>query len=522
MKHAWLKRAIATALCVAFYSAPGLAHEVVTTPDILRLEGEPALEAERGLIFVPENRADPKSRKIAVHFLRFKALASPAANRPPVFLIAGGPGSDFTFTTNKWEREQLRHLRATRDVIYVSQRGNSRAPGLVPAMTLPATPLPLDQPGSAERTRQVQRAALESALQEWSGKGIDLRGYDIFNIVDDVYDVRAALGYDKIVLRGCSFGSQWSLSYLKRWPQTVDRALLSGVEPLDHAYDDPRGLWASMVLLAQRAEADASFSKHVPPGGLMKALQQVLQRLEAKPVQVEIKEPKTGQPLQVVVGADDLRELVRNAYGFARGTRLESLANWPRFLVELYAGDYRYLAAKAYEYRTSTDRDTLILPLIDNSLGITAKRDAYLRAAPEEKWLGDINDFYHNTRDLTPTRKVDDDFRADWPIDVPVLLVNGDLDWSTPIENARHLRGFLKQGHLIEIAGATHCGETTELMSQQPAVMEKIYSFIDADFTAMPASKFFASLPKQAALAPIKFQTPTGPSLYEQWVSATP
>jgi pimeloyl-ACP methyl ester carboxylesterase len=522
MKRAWLKRvAVSTALCAALYSAPGFSQEVMVTPDLLRMDGEPALEAERGLLFVPENRADPKSRKIAVHFLRFKALAAPAAGRAPVFLMAGGPGSDFTFG-NRWEREQLRHLRATRDVIYVSQRGNPRAPGLVPAMTLPAMPLPLDQPGSPEQTRQAQRTAVESALKDWTGKGVDLRGYDILNIVDDLHDLRAALGYDKIVLRGCSFGSQWSLSYLKRWPKTVDRALLSGVEPLDHAYDDPRGLWASMVRLAQLAEADASFSKHVPSGGLIKALQDVLQRLEAKPVTVEIQEPKKKQRVQVTVGADDLREIVRNPNAFARGTRLQSLEHWPRFLAELYAGDYRYLAAKVWEYRTNGEREELILALIDNSLGITAARDAYLRAAPEARWLGDINDFYHNTRDLTPTRKVADDFRADWPIDVPVLLVNGNLDWSTPIENARHLRGFLKQGHLIEVAGGTHCTEMNEVMAQQPALMKKIYSFIDADFAAAPASRFFASLPKDAALAPLKFQAPTGPSLYEQWVSATP
>jgi pimeloyl-ACP methyl ester carboxylesterase len=350
---------------------------------------------------------------------------------------------------------------------------------------------------------------------------VDLRGYDILNIVDDLHDLRAALGYDKIVLRGCSFGSQWSLSYLKRWPQTVDRALLSGVEPLDHTYDDPRGLWASMVRLAQLAEADPAFAKHVPRGGLIKSLQNVLQRLEASPVKVEIDEPKAARRMQVTVGADDLREIMRNPNAFSSGTRLDSLANWPRFIAELDAGDYRYLAAKAWEYRTNPPREQLILALIDNSLEITAKRDAYLRSAKEAQWVGDINDFYHNTRDLTPTRKVADDFRADWPIDVPVLLLNGDLDWSTPIENARHLRGFLKQGHLLEIAGGTHCTEMSEVMSQQPALMQKVYSFIDADFSTVPAKQFFASMLARASLAPLKFQALTGPSLYEQWRGPT-
>jgi hypothetical protein len=158
--------------------------------------------------------------------------------------------------------------------------------------------------------------------------------------------------------------------------------------------------------------------------------------------------------------------------------------------------------------------------LIDNSLDITAARDKSLVTAPQVQWLGDINDQYHNTRDLTPTRKVADEFRADWSIDVPVLLLNGDLDWSTPIENARHLRGLLRQGHLIEIGGGTHCTEMSEVMAQQPALMQKIHSFIDADFTSAPPAHFFSSLPANVALAPLQFQAPTGPSLYEQWLQS--
>lgn len=509
------------AVCIALYPTTGGSREVLLTPDVLSMEGEPALEVERGLLFVPENRADPASRTIAVHFLRFRSLVPASSGResrrPPVFLMPGGPGSEYDFS-DRWDREALKHLRKTRDVVYISQRGNPRAPGLVPALTMFGARLPLDQPNSTRFGRDTQRAALKASIEEWTRRGVDLRGYDIMNVVDDVHDLRAALGYDKVVLRGCSFGSQWGLAYMKRWPETVDRALLSGVEPLDYTFDDPKAVWASIVRLAQQAEADSTFSKHVPSSGLIAALQRTMRRLETQPVKVRIEEPRTNRPIDVVVGADDLRELVRNPNAFASGSRLQSLANWPRFIVEVAAGDYRYLAAKTAELRMQTRSRPLIGLLIDNSLDITAARDASLVAAPEARWLGDINQDYRDTRALTPTGRVGDDFRADWPIDVPVLLINGDLDWSTPIESARHLLGFLKEGHLVEIGGGTHCTELSEVMAQQPASMRRLYSFIDADFTATPPRKFFGSLPSRLALAPLRFQEPTGnPSLYEQW-----
>lgn len=349
---------------------------------------------------------------------------------------------------------------------------------------------------------------------------MDLRGYDILNVVDDIHELRAALGYDKIVLRGCSFGSQWSLAYLKRWPRAVDRMLLSGVEPLDYGYDSPQWLWNSVARLAQRAEADPGFAPHVPSGGLLSAIEQTIRRLEKQPVHVEIQDPLTGTQVQVGLGVADFQQAVtdQNVYG---STSDERLGNWPRFILEIHGGDYRYLAAKVWEARTRrSDGQPLIMPLIDNSLGISAARDARLLAEQEARWIGDPNSFYRNTRDLTPTPEAGDAFRADEPIQVPVLMLQGDLDWSTPIENARHLAGQLRNGHLIEIEGATHCDEIDVAERQLPRLMDQVYAFVDADFAASPPRQLFSTLPRAVAYRPIVFSAPEGPSLYERWLES--
>jgi pimeloyl-ACP methyl ester carboxylesterase len=499
------------------WSAEPAVGTYVTVPDTLTAGSDLSIDVERGLFFVPENRASPKSRVIAVHFLRFPAL-SVAAGRPPVFVLPGGPGYDFDFSDPATLRDMNR-LRRTREVIYVSQRGYAGAPGFTAPLRAEGRPWPLDEPITFARIAERHRAELGAAFEKWPGRGVDLRGYDILNIVDDVHELRAALGYDKIVLRGCSFGSQWSFSYIKRWPRTVDRALLSGVEPLDYAYDSAKWLWASMERLAKQAEADPALAGRIPRGGLLAALQGVIERLEKEPVTVAIEDPQDGRPVHVTLGADDLREQISSG-GFMGDERDDSLGNWPLFILELHAGDYRLLAARSWEQRREASSRDLIGALIDNSLGITAKRDAQLRAEPEERWLGDLNDFYHNTRDITPTPKVSDDFRADWPIEVPVLLVNGDLDWSTPVENARHARKFLKRGHLVEVRGGTHCDEEYTMARELPGEMEKINAFVDVDFAKTTPESYFETLPGSVEYPAIRFAVPGSPTLYERWLRA--
>ncbi len=495
--------------------APGT---YVTIPDTIVAGPGLKADVERGLFFVRENRAKADSRIIAVAFIRFPAQQTGGAGRPPVFLLAGGPGSDFDFK-DPVEMRAAQRLSRTRDLVYISQRGNPIAPGLVAQMYTPSRTAPLDKPATVESVRESQRAAFKEALDQWTARGVDPSGYDILNIVDDVHELRAALGYDKLVLRGCSFGSQWSFSYLKRWPQTVDRAWLSGVEPLDYAYDSPKWLWNSLTRLAQRAEADPAMKKEIPRGGVMRALQEVVEKLDEQPATVAIEDPRAGKPVSITLGAKDVQDII--TYGGMMGeSRDERLGNWPRFIIEMRRGDLRYAAAMVWEMRTFVEEgEPLIGGLIDNSLGITAKRDAQLLAEPEARWLGDINDFYHNTRDITPTPNVGDAFRADWPLEMPVLLVNGDLDWSTPVENARHASKFLKHGAYVEVEGGTHCGETEDMVAERPQEMEQLYSFIDADFSKSTPEQFFATLPKRVVYPAIHFVPPGGASLYEQWLA---
>jgi pimeloyl-ACP methyl ester carboxylesterase len=237
-------------------------------------------------------------------------------------------------------------------------------------------------------------------------------------------------------------------------------------------------------------------------------------------MEVTIRRTSKGPDAVVPVGADDLRGVL-TSLSLNRRRGLENLAQWPRFILEMYGGDYRFLAARVAEVRTGRRTESLILPLINHSVGISAVRAARLRAEPASKWLGDINLRERVARSSATTPQADDRFRSDWRIDIPTLLLAGDYDWSTPVENAEHLATSLTSGHLVRVRGGRHCTETNfdEMPAQLREETARLYGFVDADFRHSSPATFFKSLPNELRLAPIDFAPPTGRSLYEDWLA---
>jgi len=478
------------------------------TPAFVTLADGHTVAYEEGVLFVPENRRASESRTVAVRFRRFPAQEG--ADGPPVFYLPGGPGS--TLDQGELESEEGRQIvdffTSVGDLIIVDQRGNAsvNAP-FVPKMEMLVSGVPLDTTAGASLLKEAYRTGFSAALEKWSARGVDLSGYDIRNVADDVDDLRRALGYEEIILRGNSFGSQWSFAYLKRHPEHVARALLGGVEPLNFAYDRPAHVWNAHQRIIRLAEADPDLQPHLPEGGLETAIRGLLDRLEKSPERVTIRHPETGDSVTVVLGRYDLQQALKR---FAPDyyTR-EGLETWPRFILELLDGDFRYLAALTVRRRQS-DRTPLIFPLIDNSIGITSEREQTLRSDSARRLVGPINSFYYATRDLSPTPDVGDDFRMGLSVNVPVLMIQGDLDRSTPIENARHIHEVLPNSHLLHVENGTHMA-IREVRQFHPEVTTQVRSFLQTGR--------FGELPAHVTLPPPDFEVPSDTSLFEQFAT---
>ena len=459
--------------------------------------GRDAVSYELGTIQVPENRVNPQSRSISIAFVRIPA--NPAATgAPPVFLLPGGPGDSyveaFTARGRRWLelsglRRAILRFREAGEIILIDQRGNSQIGERLRFAYHPED-LPFDQPSLPAIEFQADVRTARAAVDQHRGK--DLSGYTIEACAGDVDALRRALGYKHINLFGLSFGSQWSFAVMRLFPGTIQRALLSGVEPLDASFDKPGDVVAALHRIARAAEIDPALKPHIPQGGLFAAIDTVFQRIERSPVSVKIASPE-GRVRNIVLGTGDLQKYM-----------LHDAVSWPARMLALYHGDYRHWARSAINERAGGRSDTasLLAPLIDANLGVSRVRETRLRNDPATRYLGLWSlGSYRATRPVWPIANARDAFRVPVPISVPTLIVHGDWDISTPIENSLRIRPYFDRVHMINVHRGSH-GAVHELADQHPEVMRGIVGFLRTGTTAGLPSRVSVALPHFAVPAP--------------------
>jgi pimeloyl-ACP methyl ester carboxylesterase len=471
------------------------AGEIIIEPASLTTPNGETINFELGTLYVPENRSDPKARVIGVGFARFRPPHSTGV--PPTFHLDGGPGASFLEGlkpgTNKLPMPGIDLYRSIGDVVFIDQRGFSER-GDVLKFKYRTTAHPLNQPISIARDSAVYAAISQAAVDSFTRKGFDLRGYDIKECADDVNDLRKALRYDQIILVGQSFGSQWSFAVMRRHPEIVARALLFGIEPLDFGYDMPSHVLAAVQRMWWEAEKDPQLKPYLPAGGLMAAAREVLRRLEKTPVQVKVKNEKTGEKTTISLGKED----------FQRSFATERGGDQPAFILSLYYGHYDVWAQSALTFRHAREaEEVLIGPLIDTSLGVTPRREYLLRSDPAMEFLGQWDSrSYLETAGIWPSKDVGDEFRNEIVNNIPVVFVEGDWDTSTPIENVLSVAPYFLNGRVLIVEHGKHAA-LKRIVEDAPEIVTDLIEFVRTGSTAR--------LPTRMTLPVPKFEAPRFP-----------
>jgi pimeloyl-ACP methyl ester carboxylesterase len=132
---------------------------------------------------------------------------------------------------------------------------------------------------------------LKKCLQSYDA---DPRLYTTPIAMDDLDDVRAFLGYDKINLYGGSYGTRAALVYLRQHEERVRTMVIDGVAPPDmrlplfFARDAQRAL----DLLVADCGKDPQCNQQYPRLG--ERLRALVERLDKVPVKTRLTHPRTG------------------------------------------------------------------------------------------------------------------------------------------------------------------------------------------------------------------------------------
>jgi pimeloyl-ACP methyl ester carboxylesterase len=180
--------------------------------------------ADCGTLVVPENRADPQSRLIALPVTRIRARSGNPAE--PIFRLQGGPGiTNMEFT-------QASRFAGDHDVVLVGYRGMDGSSVLDCPEVESALKRSTDFLG--EKSFRERAGAFQACADRLSDDEVDLAGYSLPQRVDDLEAARKALGYRRIDLLSESLGTRIAMIYAWRYPRSIHRSVMLAVNPPGH------------------------------------------------------------------------------------------------------------------------------------------------------------------------------------------------------------------------------------------------------------------------------------------------
>jgi pimeloyl-ACP methyl ester carboxylesterase len=326
---------LATAFGALAQNAPG--RNIQLTPcEIDAPEPNTKLKLLCGTYEVYENRATRTGRKIPIKIEVFPATGTDKAS-DPLFYFAGGPGSaaseDAPYVIGDFAK-----TREHRDLVFIDQRGTGGSNALVCKFFDPKDPQ--SYLGHWNPPDQVRRCREELESRA------DLTLYTTDIAMDDIDDVRTALGYDKIDLYGGSYGTRAAQTYIRYHGDHVRAAILHGISLPDQYMprDFPQHTERALDGVIEECLADKTCHEAFPD--LQKDKATVLARLLKGPVETEAYMSDSGPKVKVRLPRDLAAEAIRYML-----YETSSASAIPLALHLAATGNFQLLASKALYYR---------------------------------------------------------------------------------------------------------------------------------------------------------------------------
>jgi pimeloyl-ACP methyl ester carboxylesterase len=394
-----------------------------------------------GSLDVYEDRDAGSGRTIRLAIVVLPSVSSDVHADPLVFL-AGGPGQAAAQMASLVQ-PMFRKVQRTRDIVLVDQRGTGKSN-------------PLNCRAGGDSLHDLV-ASDDSALEELrkclARLPGDPRFYTTNIAMDDLDDVRAHLGYERVNLYGGSYGTRAALVYLRRHPERVRSIVLDGVAPMDMRLPmyAARDAQRALDKLFDDCHRDAACRAAYPR--LPERTRELLARLDARPPRVKMAHPRTGVTEEIEVTSKVVASIMFSAlYSPLTASILPSL------IERAEHDDFQGLLALAFAGESATNGMSLGMQL---SVLCSEDSPRYAKADIARAAEGTL----FGTRLLTgqvaacefwPKGAVEASYYAPVVSSVPALVLSGELDPVTPptwgLEVVKHLRN----GRHVVMPGTGH------------------------------------------------------------------
>ncbi len=396
----------------------------------------PGVEEALRCLKLPVPIEPGKAATLDLHVTIAPALRQ-GARPDPLFVLAGGPGEAGSDVLPLLSTA-FKRVRATRDIVFVDQRGTGLSGKL-------------ECPSDADADAQLNDAEADAAMRRCiAASKAPFAAYTTTAAARDIESVRRALGYDRINLWGGSYGTRLAQAYARAYPTGTRALLLDAVAAPDQVIPaGGRDSQAALDALFAQCAKDAACARAYP--NLRGEFDALVGKLDAAPLKLNLPDPRTARQVDVTMTSERLLDTVRNMlYAPADARRLPFLVHsasagrWQPFVAR------RNLAA---DFSPDGSPATLL------HLAVVCAEDmprftpalAASDASPLTRTLAD------RLRGLCRAMNVPA-VPATPParIAAPVLLLSGALDPVTPPRRARDAARFMDHAQLLTAPNAGH------------------------------------------------------------------
>jgi pimeloyl-ACP methyl ester carboxylesterase len=412
--------------------------------------------ADCGTLVVPENRANPTSRLIALPVTRIRARSESPAE--PIFRLQGGPG-----ITNMSFPEASR-FADDRDFVLVGYRGVDGSERL----DCPEVESALKHSKDIldEDSFRAYADGFRDCADRLKDDGVDLTGYSLPQRVDDLEAARKALGYERIDLLSESVGTRTAMIYAWRYPRSIHRSVMIAVNPPGHFLWYPKTTDEQIDRYAVLCSRDQSCRKRtdnlaetmktdIPDHWLFLPIKDGNVRaatyfglMETTSESAPLSAPMT---LSSWLSGED-----GDSSGFWFQSLLADLAFPKSFVWGEYASAARLDADVARRYFATG-------PEPDSNLGVATTAFLWGDGQLVDAW---------------PAATDEDEYDRVRPSNVETLLISGTLDFAAPPQAAtKELLPQLRRGRQVLLPGFGH--STSVFADQSEAGTHLINTFFD-------------------------------------------